>query len=95
MKLGLKEKVEMLQEAVKDVESYLMMNNKFEGAGYVAVIVSDSLGKALGLKKEVYGYVLASVSTNGALRTVENMVQDFINELPAESSGAKLHTVLL
>ena len=95
MQTGLKQKVEQLQVEVRSKEKELRVKNICQGAGYVAVIVNDEMGKALNLRKESFGYVLASVSTNGAIQFVEDEVDRFITELPEETSGAKKHVVLL
>jgi len=95
MQQGLKQKIENLQVEVRLKERELMMTNTFQGAGQVDVIVNDTLGKALGLKKEGHGYVLGSVNTNGALQYTEDRIQEMISQLSKESSGAKMHTILL
>lgn len=65
----------------------------FRGAGWVAVTVNKTLGKALGLEKDAYyGYIYWSKSDNGNFPFLEDKVNEIVNaHNKAFDGNAKIH----
>jgi predicted metalloprotease len=94
--IGLKQQLEKVDEQIKDKQNELRSKNIFQGAACFQVTVPKNIGKALGLKKDYFGYILFSTSTNGAYSFAEDKIDDVVNKYNKKyDTQATVYTQLL
>jgi len=90
--INLKEKFNNMIIKFKKIETKNYISNKFNGAGYVAILTDKNIAGQL--EKNSSGkYILASYSTNGALQELEDMTNELVNSL--NTAVASIKVVLL
>jgi len=75
-------KTTLSQIDIKWIENEKRLSNKFEWAWRIYITIPKSkwrLAKELWIKKTYEWYIYWSAWTNGALETIEDMVQEIIN----------------
>lgn len=73
---SLRQQFNNIVREVQEIEIKNYTANKFNGAGWVAILIQFNIGE---LERYEDGYILDSYSTNGALQELEDKVRELVS----------------